>query len=68
MERSMNTNKGNSSDPALRNLHALLPEAGHSHDYDADFPPVARAFKEALRAVDALLFVTPEYNRSLLAA
>jgi NAD(P)H-dependent FMN reductase len=65
MERSMNTNKGNSSDPALRNLHALLPEAGHSHDYDADFPPVARAFKEALRAVDALLFVTPEYNRSI---
>jgi chromate reductase len=37
----------------------------YSYDYDAEFPPVARAFKEALKAVDALLFVTPEYNRSI---
>lgn len=37
----------------------------YSYDYDADFPPVARAFKDAIRAVDALLFVTPEYNRSI---
>jgi chromate reductase len=37
----------------------------YSYDYDADFPPVARAFKEALAAVDAVIFVTPEYNRSI---
>jgi chromate reductase, NAD(P)H dehydrogenase (quinone) len=37
----------------------------YSYDYDADFPAVARAFKDALRSVDALLFVTPEYNRSI---
>jgi chromate reductase len=37
----------------------------YSYDYDADYPPVARAFKEALAEVDALLFVTPEYNRSI---
>jgi chromate reductase len=37
----------------------------YSYDYDADFPPVARAFKEAISAVDAVLFVTPEYNRSI---
>ena len=37
----------------------------YSHDYDADFPPVARAFKEELAGVDAILFVTPEYNRSI---
>ena len=37
----------------------------YSYDYDADFPPVARAFKDAIVAVDALLFVTPEYNRSI---
>ena len=37
----------------------------YSYDYDADFPPVARAFKDAIGAVDALLFVTPEYNRSI---
>jgi chromate reductase len=37
----------------------------YSYDYDADFPPVARAFKEAIKASDAILFVTPEYNRSI---
>jgi chromate reductase, NAD(P)H dehydrogenase (quinone) len=37
----------------------------YSYDYDADFPPPARAFKEALTAVEAVLFVTPEYNRSI---
>ena len=37
----------------------------YSYDYDADFPPPARAFKDALAAVDAVLFVTPEYNRSI---
>ena len=34
-------------------------------DYDANFPAVARAFKQALAEVDAVLFVTPEYNRSI---
>ena len=37
----------------------------YSYDYDADFPPVARIFKEAIASVDAILFVTPEYNRSI---
>src|SRR6478735_4753472 len=37
----------------------------YSSDYDADFPPVARAFKQAIAEVDAVLFVTPEYNRSI---
>jgi chromate reductase len=37
----------------------------YSYDYDADFPPVARAFKQAIADVDAILFVTPEYNRSI---
>jgi chromate reductase len=37
----------------------------YSYDYDADFPPAATRFKEALTAVDAVLFVTPEYNRSI---
>ena len=37
----------------------------YSYDYDADFPPVARAFKDAIAAVEAVLFVTPEYNRSI---
>src|SRR6478609_727318 len=37
----------------------------YSQDYDADFPPEARALKDAIGAADAVLFVTPEYNRSI---
>ena len=37
----------------------------YSYDYDADYPPPARALKDAIAGVDAVLFVTPEYNRSI---
>jgi chromate reductase, NAD(P)H dehydrogenase (quinone) len=37
----------------------------YNRDFDADYPPVARDFKNAIAAVDAVLFVTPEYNRSI---
>src|SRR5687768_10380398 len=37
----------------------------YSQDYDADFPPEATALKDAIAASDAVLFVTPEYNRSI---
>jgi chromate reductase len=37
----------------------------YSQDYDADFPEVARQFKQKIEAADGLLFVTPEYNRSI---
>jgi chromate reductase, NAD(P)H dehydrogenase (quinone) len=37
----------------------------YSYDYDANYPAVATAFKDAIAAVDAVLFVTPEYNRSI---
>ena len=37
----------------------------YSYDYDANFPEVAEAFKQAIADVDAVLFVTPEYNRSI---
>jgi chromate reductase len=37
----------------------------YSYDYDQDFPNVAKDFKSAIAAVDAVLFVTPEYNRSI---
>ncbi len=37
----------------------------YSPDYDADYPPEARALKEAIAGVQAVLFVTPEYNRSI---
>lgn len=37
----------------------------YSPDFDSDYPPVARALKEAIAGVQAVLFVTPEYNRSI---
>jgi hypothetical protein len=37
----------------------------YSQDYDANYPPEATALKDAIRQSDAILFVTPEYNRSI---
>ena len=37
----------------------------YSYDYDSDYPPEGRALKEAIASVQAILFVTPEYNRSI---
>lgn len=37
----------------------------YNRDFDADFPQVALDFKAAVASADALLFVTPEYNRSV---
>lgn len=37
----------------------------YNYDYDADYPPAARALKEAVESSDGILFVSPEYNRSI---
>src|SRR5689334_19397237 len=37
----------------------------YSPDHDADYPPEARALKDAIHRSQAILFVTPEYNRSI---
>ncbi len=37
----------------------------YSQDYDADFPEAARTLKQKISKADGLLFVTPEYNRSI---
>jgi chromate reductase, NAD(P)H dehydrogenase (quinone) len=37
----------------------------YSPDHDSNYPPVARAFKQAITQSDAILFITPEYNRSI---
>ncbi|NLB69212.1 MAG: NAD(P)H-dependent oxidoreductase [Lentisphaerae bacterium] len=42
---------------------AALPM--YNHDFDADMPAEAKLFKENVRAADAILFVTPEYNRAI---
>jgi chromate reductase len=58
-------------------LMKLAPEALHfteigfgdlplySPDYDSAYPAVATKFKAAVNDQDAILFVTPEYNRSI---
>jgi chromate reductase len=37
----------------------------YSPDHDADFPQVARDFKQAIADVDGVVIVTPEYSRSI---
>lgn len=37
----------------------------YNQDFDGDYPPRCVAFKDAIKACDAVLFVTPEYNRSI---
>jgi chromate reductase, NAD(P)H dehydrogenase (quinone) len=37
----------------------------YNRDFDDDYPPEGRALKDAIGAVDAILFVTPEYNRDI---
>ncbi len=37
----------------------------YSQDFDAAYPAAAARLKKDIESVDALLFVTPEYNRSI---
>lgn len=37
----------------------------YSPDFDADYPQVARGFKQAIADVDGVIVVTPEYSRSI---
>jgi chromate reductase len=40
----------------------------YNQDYDADSPPEYAPFRERIARADAVLFVTPEHNRSMPAA
>lgn len=37
----------------------------YSADFDENYPPEGRKLKEAIEASDGILFVSPEYNRSI---
>lgn len=37
----------------------------YSYDYDGDYPEAGRRFKKAIEDSDAILIITPEYNRSI---
>ncbi len=59
------------------NLEKLAPAGTHfeyvdigslplfNQDLESDFPASARAMKDIIEAADGVLFVTPEYNRSI---
>jgi chromate reductase len=53
-------------------LALSIVEIGHlplyNQDYDASPPDAWTGFRERVRRADAVLFVTPEYNRSVPAA
>jgi chromate reductase len=40
----------------------------YNQDFDADYPAAAQRVKDEIAAADAVLFVTPEHNRSIPAA
>jgi chromate reductase len=37
----------------------------YNQDFDGDYPAVCKRLKDEIKACDAVLFVTPEYNRSV---
>jgi chromate reductase len=37
----------------------------YNSDFDSDYPPAGLALKEAIAASDGVLFISPEYNRSI---
>ena len=52
--------------PQLKMREILIGDLPlYSYDYDEEYPPAGRALKDAIASVDAVLFVTPEYNRSI---
>src|SRR5437016_2642730 len=54
---------------APTSLKMEIVEIGHlpffNQDHESDPPQVVRDFKQRVEACDAVLFVTPEYNRSV---
>ncbi|HEV7619837.1 MAG TPA: NAD(P)H-dependent oxidoreductase [Burkholderiaceae bacterium] len=54
---------------APKTLKMEIVEIGHlplfNQDFEADPPQAVRDFKQRVEAADAVLFITPEYNRSV---
>jgi NAD(P)H-dependent FMN reductase len=51
-----------------RNTSRTIPFAElplYGYDYDSAYPPPGKALKDAIAPSDAILFITPEYNRSI---
>ncbi len=50
---------------AQMEIFDIAPIPLYNQDLENDMPQVVRAFKEKIRAADALLIATPEYNYSI---
>ncbi len=37
----------------------------YNYDFDSNYPPEGRALKDAIAKVDAVFFISPEYNRNI---
>ncbi|HET8884106.1 MAG TPA: NAD(P)H-dependent oxidoreductase [Candidatus Saccharimonadales bacterium] len=68
--------EGSFNKKLAKNLEILVPEGVEfnyvdinlplfNQDLEADFPAAAQAAKDIVEAADGVLFVTPEYNRSI---
>lgn len=52
--------------PHMQFFHVRIDDLPlYCQDFDADYPVNARRFKQEIESAQALLFVTPEYNRSV---
>lgn len=52
--------------PGLSFKHVRIDDLPlYSQDFDKDYPAVANRLKKDIESADGLLFVTPEYNRSI---
>lgn len=52
--------------PSLKFEHVRIDDLPlYSQDFDSDYPPNAKRLKSEIESAQALLFVTPEYNRSV---
>jgi chromate reductase, NAD(P)H dehydrogenase (quinone) len=51
--------------PLVLTIHEIGQLPLYNQDFDGDPPAVVTEFKQKLAAADAVLFITPEYNRSV---
>lgn len=52
-------------EPLKLTIHEIGQLPHFNADFEADLPPAVTEFKQKLAAVDAVLFITPEFNRSV---
>ena len=68
-EKSLNKNLAKSLEAlapeGVKFMHADINLPLYNQDFDANYPPEATRLKQLVESADGVLFVTPEYNRSV---